>query len=131
MDTKTYTVLVVEDEKLLLEAIVKKLKLNGLSVIASPSGKEALKILEQSEKVPDVIWLDYYLKDMNGIEFMNALRKNSKLHSIPTIVVSNSASEDKVSNMLGLGVKKYYLKAENRLDQIIDHMKEFVHKENT
>jgi CheY-like chemotaxis protein len=126
---KSYTVLVIEDEELLLNAIVKKLKLNGLSVIPTTSGTEALKILEEAKKLPDAIWLDYYLNDMNGLDFMNTLRKNDKFTHIPTIVVSNSASDDKVNNMLGLGVKKYYLKAENRLDEIIAYVREFVKKE--
>src|SRR3990167_9406475 len=108
MDTKNYTVLVIEDEQLLLEAIARKLKFNGLSVIPVARGDEALKILSESEKLPDVIWLDYYLSDMNGLEFMNNIRKN---------------------NMLALGVKKYYLKAENRLDEIIKFVKEFVEKQ--
>lgn len=129
MDKKTYTVLVIEDEELLLNAIARKLKINGLSAILSTSGNSALKILEEAKELPDVIWLDYYLNDMNGLEFMNILRKNDRWSHIPTIVVSNSASGDKVKNMLALGVKKYYLKAENRLDEIIDHLKEFVEKE--
>jgi len=126
---KSYTVLVVEDEQLLLDAITRKLKLNGFSVIPSTTGVNALKIIEGTQKLPDAIWLDYYLKDMNGLEFMNNLRKNDKFIHIPTIVVSNSASDDKVKNMLSLGVKKYYLKAENRLDEIIAYVKEFVKKE--
>lgn len=128
MKTKNHTVLVIEDEELLLKAIARKLKLNGLSFILSTSGTQALKILKEVKKLPDAIWLDYYLNDMNGLEFMNALRKNDKWFHIPTIVVSNSASNDKVKNMLALGVKKYYLKAENRLDDVITYVKEFVGK---
>lgn len=120
--------MVIEDEELLLKAIARKLKLNGLSFILSTSGTQALKILKEVKKLPDAIWLDYYLNDMNGLEFMNSLRKNDKWFHIPTIVVSNSASNDKVKNMLALGVKKYYLKAENRLDDVITYVKEFVGK---
>lgn len=126
MDTKKYTVLVIEDEELLLNAITKKLELSGLSAIPSSSGANALKILEEAKQPPDAIWLDYYLNDMNGLEFMNALRKNDKWSHIPAIVVSNSAGNDKVKNMLALGIKKYYLKAENRLDDIIAYMIESV-----
>lgn len=128
MKTKSYTVLVIEDEKLLLNAIAIKLKLSGLSAMLATSGSQALEVLSQAQKLPDAIWLDYYLNDMNGLDFMNALKKNDKLAHIPTIVVSNSASDDKVKNMLALGVNKYYLKAENRLDDIIGYVKEFVER---
>ena len=38
---------------------------------------------------------------------------------MPVIVVSNSASEEKVHNMLALGITQYILKAKYRLDEII------------
>ena len=130
MDEHKSTVLVVEDEELLLQAIAMKLKLSQMQVIACKSGKEALEILNNLDKAPDAIWLDYYLKDMNGLEFMYALKQDKRFSNIPTVVVSNSASPDKVSGMLTLGVKKYYLKAENKLDDIITTVKEFVKKEH-
>ena len=130
MDKKRSIVLVVEDEELLLNAIILKLKLHDIDAIACKSGKEALEILTKAEKLPDAIWLDYYLKDMNGLDFMHAIKTNEKWTHIPTIVVSNSASPEKVTSMLSLGVKKYYLKAENRLDDIIASVKEFVEEEN-
>ena len=89
MKTKSSTVLIIEDEELLLKAIARKLKLNGLSFILSTSGTQAFKILKEVKKLPDAIWLDYYLNDMNGLEYMNALRKNDKWFHIPTIAISN------------------------------------------
>lgn len=130
MDDKKYTILVIEDEELLLTAITRKLQVNGLIAIPCKSGREGIEILTKSEKPPDAIWLDYYLKDMNGLEFMNTLRSNNRWPQIPIIVVSNSATPDKVTNMLTLGVKKYYLKAENRLDEIIAYVKGLVEEEN-
>ncbi|MEK7517111.1 MAG: response regulator [Patescibacteria group bacterium] len=130
MDNKKYTILVIEDEELLLSAIVRKLQMNGLNVISCKSGQDGIEILTKSEKNPDAIWLDYYLKDMNGLEFMNKLKTNEKWSHIPTIVVSNSASFEKITNMSALGVKKYYLKAENRLEEIIAYIKGLVEEKD-
>jgi len=129
MEAKIPIILIVEDEKLLLNAIARKLEASGLSAIPCKNGKEAFEILKNAKVLPHAIWLDYYLKDMNGLEFMNALKANDRWLHIPTIVVSNSASPDNVSSMLALGVKKYYLKAEHRLDDIIAAIKEIVEKE--
>ncbi len=130
MDGKRYTILVIEDEELLLNAITRKLKMNDMDVISCKSGQEGVSMLTKSENLPDAIWLDFYLKDMDGFEFMNILNKNDKWMHIPTVVVSNSASPKNVTNMLTLGVKKYYLKAENRLDDIIVSVKELIEEEN-
>lgn len=130
MDKKTSIVMVIEDEELLLDAITRKLKSSGISVVSCKGGKQALQMLTQAKNLPDAIWLDYYLKDMNGLEFMSTIKANDKWLNIPTIVVSNSASPDKVKSMLTLGVKMYYLKAENRLDDIITYVKGFIKQEN-
>lgn len=120
------TVMVVEDETLLLQAVTKKLKLSEIDVISCASGQEAIGYLQSTEALPDAIWLDYYLKDMNGLAFMEELKKNPKWENIPVIVVSNSASTEKVHHMLALGAKKYILKADYRLDEIIQMVREMI-----
>lgn len=126
MSKTSPTIMVVEDENLLLQAITKKLKLSGMDVLSCASGQQAVDYLENLDELPDAVWLDYYLKDMNGLAFMQTLKTNPKWENIPVLVVSNSASPDKVSNMLGLGAKKYILKAEYRLDEIIEMIKDFI-----
>jgi len=130
MSKQKPTVMVVEDEILLLEAISKKLELNGITAIPYSSGKEAIDCLNNLSKLPDAIWLDYQLKDMDGLEFMGQLKKNGECAQIPVIVVSNSASEDKVNSMLALGAKQYLLKAEYRLDELIPIVKQFIAENN-
>lgn len=126
MSIQTPTIMVVEDETLLLQAITKKLKLSGMDVLSCASGQQAVDYLESLDELPDVVWLDYYLKDMNGLAFMQELKQNPKWENIPVLVVSNSASPEKVHNMLGLGAKKYILKAEYRLDEIIAIIRDFI-----
>jgi CheY-like chemotaxis protein len=120
------TIMVVEDEALLLQAITKKLKMSGLEVVSCASGQQAIDYLESLDHLPDAVWLDYYLKDMNGLAFMQQLKETPKWSNIPVVVVSNSASPDKVHNMLGLGARKYILKAEYRLDEIVDLIRGFI-----
>lgn len=130
MPNDTPTIMVVEDEMLLLQAITKKLKISNLDVVSCASGKQAIDYLKNMDKLPDAIWLDYYLKDMNGLAFMQAIKENSQWQFIPVVVVSNSASLDKVHTMLGLGVRKYILKAEYRLDEIIEMVKDLIKENN-
>lgn len=124
------TIMVVEDEALLLQAITKKLKLSGMDALSCASGQQAVDYLKNLDELPDAVWLDYYLKDMNGLAFMQELKQNPAWINIPVIVVSNSASPDKVNTMLALGAKKYILKAEYRLDEIIQMIRDFI-KDNT
>lgn len=126
MSKQNPTIMVVEDEVLLLQAITKKLKLSNMDVLSCSSGQQAIDYLGSIDELPDAIWLDYYLKDMNGLAFMQEIKNNPKWTNIPVLVVSNSASPEKVHNMLGLGAKKYILKAEYRLDEIIAMIRDFI-----
>ena len=126
MNSKKPTVMVVEDEHLLLKAIERKLKLNNLNVIACESGAQAIENLNKKTTPPDAIWLDYYLGDTNGIDFMQKLRQNEKLTDIPVLVVSNSANPDKVSAMMALGAKGYLLKADYRLDRLVSEIQSLI-----
>lgn len=126
MDSNKIKVLVIEDEELLLEAIARKLSNEGLDPITCTGAAQAFDYLKSLVEPPDVIWLDYYLKDANGLEFMKLFMKDPKWSRIPVVVVSNSASEEKKKAMLALGIKKYLLKAEYRLEEIIKIIKEIV-----
>lgn len=123
---KGIKVLVIEDEELLLQVITRKLSSVGFEAISCMSAKQALDYLKSMTEPPDVIWLDYYLEDMNGLDFMRELRKEPKFKDIPVVVVSNSASEEKKSAMLALGATSYILKAEHRLDEIVESIKDIV-----
>lgn len=122
-DYKKQKAMIVEDEELLLQAIVKKLVSSGYQTLSCTTARQALDYLKSIKELPDVIWLDYYLPDMNGVEFMREVNKNKEWAKIPVIVVSNSASEQKKNAMLELGVKEYVLKAKYRLDDIINIIK--------
>ncbi len=44
-------------------------------------------------------------------------------NKIPIFVVSNTATPDKIQTYLQLGVTDYYVKAEKKLDEIVDEIK--------
>lgn len=119
MEPAKHLVMIIEDEVMLLQAIEKKLKNVGFETVSFTKATDALRYFADGGAKPDAIWLDYYLEDdIDGIAFMQKLNEHPELSNIPVIVVSNSASQEKVNAMIALGVKKYMLKAENRLEDI-------------
>ena len=128
MSIQNPKIMVVEDETLLLQAISKKLKLNNMEPISCTSGEQALDYLKNFTELPDAIWLDYHLKGIDGLTFLRILKENVAWQKIPVIVISNSASPEKVHNMLALGANKYLLKAEHRLDELVLTVKNFINE---
>ena len=114
------TVLIVEDEEVLVNAAKKKLELNGFNVVSARSVEQALGYLEDLEKV-DLVWLDHYLLgSKNGLDLVTKMKaEDSKWKGIPIFVVSNTATHDKVQGYLHLGVGKYFVKSNYKLDEII------------
>ena len=121
------TVLLVEDERPLSEAIQKKLELSGFSVITARTVKQAMGYLEDVKKI-DIIWLDHYLIGKEtGLDFVVKLKEKGSLwRKIPIFVVSNTSTPEKVESYLRLGADKYYTKSDYRLDQMINDIKEFL-----
>lgn len=115
-------ILVVEDERPLAEAVKAKLEKEGFSVVSAVSFKQAVDYL--SDVKIDGIWLDHYLLgEEDGLDLVAKVKENEIWKNIPIFVVSNTASEDKVSSYLKLGVEKYFTKFDFRLDQIITDIK--------
>jgi PleD family two-component response regulator len=119
-------VLVVEDERPILEAIVTKLNLEGFDPVSSTSVDQAINMLQDVKKV-DAVWLDHYLPERLGTELVQFMKKpDSPYKNIPIFLVSNTASADRIYDYIHLGVEKYFVKADRRLDDIIADIKEFL-----
>jgi CheY-like chemotaxis protein len=116
--------MVIEDEALLVTAIQNKLENVGMKADFFKTGEAALDFLSKATQLPDVIWLDYYLKDsMDGLEVLKQLKENKAWQHIPVIVVSNTANQSTIHTMISLGADKYLVKVENQLDEIVQEVK--------
>lgn len=124
-------ILVIEDEWPLLEAIRAKLIKSDFEVITARSVEQAKNYAQDIEKI-DVIWLDHYLLGKeSGLDFIAWCKKNDACcKNIPIFVVSNTASPDKVKTYLQLGVEKFYVKADKRLDVIIEDINAYLANPN-
>ncbi len=113
------TILIVEDEEPLQNAIRIKMEKSGFATLSARSAQQALNYLEEMRV--DVVWIDHYLLGKeDGLYIVTKMKDNdSKWRDIPIFVVSNTASKDKVQSYLKFGVDKYFTKAENRLEDII------------
>ncbi|NMB27480.1 MAG: response regulator transcription factor [Tissierellia bacterium] len=101
-------VLVVDDEKNIVELIQMNLETSGFQVIPAYTGKEALeKTISLS---PDLILLDLMLPDIDGFEVCRMIKTNEETKDIPIIMITAKSEEtDKVIG-LGLGADDYVTK---------------------
>lgn len=111
MSDFTKKILIVEDDNLLRTVLMEQLALT-YSVIPSADGQEALQQVKLFH--PNIILLDLLLPKMDGFEFLKALRQlpDPKDAQTEVIVISNLTDMASLQNVLKLGVKEYFTKAE-------------------
>lgn len=123
---KHINILVVEEEEALKELIKLKLERAGLTVENVISIQETISFLENNGP-PDLIWLDHYLSEKElGLDLVVKLKENDAWKDIPIIVVSNTATLAKIRQYEGLGVSKFYTKADSNLEDIIEDIKSMI-----
>lgn len=98
-------VLVVDDEKMIREAVASYLQKQGFEVLQAETGWEALQILEK-ETIAFVI-LDLMLPDLSGEEVCATIRKQSR---VPIIMLTAKTMETDMLNGLNLGADDYITK---------------------
>jgi len=97
MATKPQTVLVVEDESSIASFVAAYLKNAGYGVRTTPSGQEALRLVD-SEK-PALVVLDLMLPDIDGVEVCKRIRQKGDL---PVLMLT--ARDEDVDKIIGLEV---------------------------
>lgn len=116
------SILVVEDEAPLLEAIRLKLSSKGYKVFTAVSVKVAINHLKKDRDI-SAIWLDHYLSGdgRNGLDLMEYIRKKD-IHWVktPVFVVSNTASDDKIKMYSNFNINKFFIKSDVSLSNIIE-----------
>ncbi|WP_279327857.1 response regulator transcription factor [Desulfallas sp. Bu1-1] len=93
-------ILVVDDEKNIVELIKFNLEREGFQVIAAYDGLEALRQVKSQK--PDLVVLDVMLPLMDGLEVCRQLNQDAETRSIPVIMLS--ARGDELDKILGLEI---------------------------
>lgn len=89
------TVLVVDDEKPIVDILVYNLKKEGYNTLEANDGEEAIRIV--TEQKPDLVLLDIMLPKMDGLTVCKRIRHN---YNVPIIMLS--AKDEEIDKILGL-----------------------------
>ena len=102
------TILIVDDNREIVDSLGKLLAIEGYDILTAYDGMEALEVLERSR--PDLILLDVMMPRLNGLSTLMKIRER---HNIPAIILSAKTEEsDKVSGLM-LGADDYVEKPYN------------------
>jgi two-component system phosphate regulon response regulator PhoB len=103
------TILVVDDERDLLDSLRFALEREGFTTLTAANGTAALSLMNHSPP-PDLVLLDWMLPDMSGTEVCRTIRTTERTRATPVIMVS--ARGEEIDRVVGfeLGADDYVTK---------------------
>ena len=114
-------ILVVEDEEILLTALKEELLSGGYEVEGAGDGEEGL--VKAKSFAPELILLDLVMPKMDGMEMLQRLKADSAIRDIPVVILTNLSDYDRISEALSLGAMDYLVKANYKLEDLLDKVK--------
>lgn len=102
------TILLIEDEKNIVELVKYNLEQEGFSVLSATRGDTGLDLALKSK--PNLVILDLMLPEIDGLEICKTLRQNEKTSAIPIIILTAKAQESDRIVGLELGADDYVTK---------------------
>lgn len=113
-------ILIVEDERMLIEMYQEKFTQEGFEVDLARSAEQGLELVKKN---PDLVLLDILLPKGNGIYFLKQMKKTD-FASIPVVAFSNYNDPGTKHRAKELGVKDYLIKTNYTPDQVVEKVKD-------
>jgi len=108
------TVLVVDDDPVILKLLTVNFELEGYDVCAAVDGEDALRVAR--DRRPEVIVSDIMMPNLSGLDLLARLAADAELAAIPVILLSAKAQLDDVRAGLAAGAVDYVTKPFEPLD---------------
>jgi two-component system, chemotaxis family, chemotaxis protein CheY len=119
--------MVIDDSRamrLILKRIVSQV---GFDVVEAANGKEAMDYLNASlaggdkTKMPGLALVDWNMPEMNGLEFVSAVRADERLRGMTLMMVTTESEQSQIVQALAAGAHEYVIKPFTP-DAIIDKL---------
>ncbi len=102
--------MVIDDSRamrLILRRIVTQL---GFEVHEAGNGREAMETLESLDEVPKVALIDWNMPEMNGLEFVTAVRADERFRQMTLMMVTTESEHGQIVRALAAGAHEYVIK---------------------
>ncbi len=120
------TVLLVEDDQDVAEAMIDVLVDEGYLVAHASNGREALDLLRHTDLSPSVILLDLMMPGLDGFGFIEELRARTAWHDVPIVVMTAKDLTDEDRRRLDGSIRAIIRKAGGSRDTFLAEVRELL-----
>lgn len=128
MENIKLKVLIVDDDKFLLNMYSIKFSKSNFEVNSAMSGEEAINKIKGGY-VPDIILLDIIMPGMDGFEVLDNIKKNNIAPSSLIIMLTNQGQLSDIEKAKSFGINGYIIKATTIPSEVVTEVERIYNKE--
>ncbi len=104
---------VIDDSRAIRMIIGRTLKQLGFEIREAGNGAEGLRDIKEDPNI-DLVLVDWNMPEMNGIDFLTALREEPELASLPVLMVTSESEPAQAERAMKAGASDYVTKPFSR-----------------
>ena len=124
MTKRKKQVLLADDDTLTRQLMGHALRECGYEVIEAADGHEAYRQVQVH--APSVVLLDINMPGMNGLEFLDRLRRIPRRKDVPVIMITASSDKEEILRAANLGIEDYILKTNFSVESLLDMIEKYM-----
>lgn len=124
---KKKSVLIIDDDELLLDMYSVKLRELGFKVEIASGGLDAIEKLRGGFS-SDAILLDIVMPDMDGFDFLKTIKDENLMKGGKIIILTNLGQKENVKKGIELGAHDYIIKASFTPSEVAEKIKNIINK---
>jgi CheY-like chemotaxis protein len=123
-------ILIVDDDKFLLNMYFMKFEKNGFEASVATSGAEAIDSLRNGLN-PDIVVMDLIMPTMDGFAMLENIRKEKLAPNAVYIMLTNQGLLSDINRAKELGIHGYIVKATTIPSEVVEEVTDIYNKNNS
>ncbi|PCJ18036.1 MAG: response regulator [Candidatus Cloacimonadota bacterium] len=115
----TKRILCVDDSTTLRKSVLMALDVIDVEIIEAEDGVIGLETLEKEKGKFDLILLDWFMPNMNGQQFLEAVKADTRYKTIPVVMLTTATDKIRMIQAIRTGAKHYLTKPFTQEDLLI------------
>lgn len=111
-------ILFADDSPVIKKIIKRAIEPIGFELLEASDGKEAMAVLAKEHENVVLILSDWNMPNMNGFDFLKAVKSNNLFKKIPVIMITTETEKSNINKAIQAGAANYLLKPFNTEDLV-------------
>jgi two-component system chemotaxis response regulator CheY len=112
--------IIIDDSRAMRLIVGRVLREIGFEVVEAANGREGLQVLKEPP-VPDVALIDWNMPEVNGYDFVRAVRADRSFDKLRLMMVTTETELEQVAKALQAGADEYVMKPFTK-DQVLEKL---------